>query len=165
MDSDAEQGTVIDEDAYTVRRSIHIAAPIEKVWAALTQPELISKWFTQSAVLDGDGVGATGFFTFSPTNSIPVRIEEIDKPHMIAYRWSNDDAAAEQAGGRRPATIDDEHSLVMRFTLEPTADGLRLSLVETGFATTLDPMYNMKSHVRGWNQMFDQLGTYFGALA
>jgi uncharacterized protein YndB with AHSA1/START domain len=160
-----EQGAVIDGDAYTVRRSILISASIEKVWAAVTQPDLISKWFTQSAVLDGAGVGATGFFTFSPTNSIPVRIEEIDPPHVIAYRWGNDDAAAAKDGGRRPETIDDEHSLVMRFTLEPTSDGVRLNLVETGFATTLDPMYNMEAHVRGWNQMFDQLGVYFGADA
>lgn len=120
-----DQRTAIDGDASTVRRSIHISAPIEKVGVTITEPEHISKWFTRSAVLDGTGVGATGIVTFRETNSIPVRIEEIDAPRMIAYRWSNDDAAAMKAGGVRPDTIDDTHSLLMRFTLEPTVDGTR----------------------------------------
>ncbi len=164
MDNHEDQGTVIDEDAYTVRLTIHISASIDKVWAAITEPELISQWFTQSTVLDGTGVGATGFFTFSPTNSIPIRIEEIDRPNMIAYRWSNDDAEAQKVG-RRPETVDDARSLLMKFTLEPTPDGVRLNLVETGFATTLDPKYNMEAHVRGWNQFLDQLITFCGADA
>jgi uncharacterized protein YndB with AHSA1/START domain len=164
MELHNEQGTVIDEDAYSVRRSIHISASIDEVWAAITEPELISQWFSPSTVLDGAGVGASGFFTFDPKNSIPIRIEEIDRPNMIAYRWSNDDAAAER-DGRRPDAVDDERSLLMRFTLEPTAHGVSLNLVETGFASTLDPKYNMEAHVRGWNQFLDQLITYLEADA
>jgi uncharacterized protein YndB with AHSA1/START domain len=155
--TDNDERTIIDSATYTVRRSIQISAPVEQVWRTITEPELISTWFTQSAALDGDAVGSTGVFTFSSTNSIPVRIVEIDEPRVIAYRWSNDDAAAIKAGGVRPTTIDDAHSLVMRFTLEPSLDGTILTVTETGFETTDDPEFNMGEHVRGWNQILDQL--------
>ena len=49
--------SVIDEGQFTVRRTIRIAAPIEKVWSAVTEPEHISRWFGK-AVLVGAGVGA-----------------------------------------------------------------------------------------------------------
>jgi uncharacterized protein YndB with AHSA1/START domain len=156
-----DQRTAIDGDAYTVRRSIHISAPIEKVWLTITEPEHISKWFTKAAVLDGAGVGATGIFTFSATDVIPVRIEEIDAPRMITYRWSNDDAAAAKAGGVRPDTIDDAHSLLIRFTLEPIDDGTRLTMVETGFETTIDPTFNLESHRGGWDELLDRLVAHF----
>ncbi len=156
-----DQHIATDGGAYTVRRSIHISAPIEKVWMTLTEPEHISKWFAESTVLDGTGVGATGVFIFSATDVIPMRIEEIDAPRMIAYRWSNDDAAAAKAGGVRPKTIDDAHSLLVRFTLEPTDDGTRLIMVETGFETTIDPAYNLETHSGGWDELLDRLVAHF----
>ncbi len=157
MTTTEDPRTIIDGDAYTVRRSIHISAPVDKVWAAVTEPEHMSTWFAPTTTLDGRGVGATGVFTFDQNDSIPVRIEEIDAPRMIAYCWSNDDAAAAKAGGAHPATIDDAHSLIMRFTLEPTATGTQLTVVETGFETTTDPAFNMESHRLGWNGILDQL--------
>lgn len=157
MTTTDDQRATIDGDAYTVRRSIHISASIESVWAAVTEPDNLSTWFAPTTTLDGTGVGAIGVFNFGENNSIPVRIEEVDPPRMIAYRWSADDAAADRAGAARPDTVDDAHSLLMRFTLEPTVDGIRLTVVESGFETTVDPTYNMKEHRSGWNQILDQL--------
>ena len=48
------EASVIDEGTFSVRRTIRIAAPIEKVWTAVTEPEHISRWFGRT-VLDGDG--------------------------------------------------------------------------------------------------------------
>ena len=53
--------SVIDEGTYTVRRTIRIAAPVDAVWRAVTEPEHISKWFGRT-VLDGTGPGAQGTF-------------------------------------------------------------------------------------------------------
>lgn len=157
MTTTDNQRTTIDGNAYTVRRSIHISASIESVWAAVTEPDHLSTWFAPTTTLDGRGVGATGIFTFGENNSIPVRIEEVDPPRMIAYRWNADDAAADRAGGARPVIVDDAHSLLMRFTLEPTTDGIRLTVIESGFDTTVDPTYNMEEHRSGWDQILDQL--------
>src|SRR5690242_16914960 len=48
--------SVVDPVAFTVRRTIHIAAPIDNVWSAVTRPEHISRWFGR-AELDAAGVG------------------------------------------------------------------------------------------------------------
>ena len=47
---------VVDESAFIVRRTIQIAAPPEKVWSAVTEPEHISRWFGR-VELDGAGAG------------------------------------------------------------------------------------------------------------
>ena len=143
--------SVVDEGRFTVRRTIRIAAPIDKVWSAVTEPAHISKWFG-TAVLDGAGVGARGTLTFPDYGSVPLRIEAIDAPRMVAYRWGNDDALGELA-----ADVDPEHSTVFTFTLEAVADGTELTVIETGFETTSDPAANLESHREGWNSELDKL--------
>ncbi len=145
------QPSVIDAAAFTVRRTISIAAPVEKVWAAVTEPEHISRWFGK-ATFDGSGAGAIGTLFWEGYGAVPVRIEEIDPLRLVSYRWSNDDAA-----GSLPAAVDEATSTVFTFTLEPTADGTQLTVVETGFDRTSDPMGNLESHREGWDGELDKL--------
>jgi uncharacterized protein YndB with AHSA1/START domain len=145
------QASVVDEGTFTVRRTIRIAAPIEKVWTAVTAPEHISKWFGQT-VLDGTGAGAQGTITFPGYGTVPLRIEAVDAPRTVSYRWGNDDAADE-----RPDTIENDRSTVFTFTLQPVPDGTELTVVETGFERTSDPAANMASHAEGWVSELDKL--------
>ena len=147
----SNQSSVIDEETFTVRRTIRIAAPIEKVWSAVTEPEHISRWFGH-AEFDRAAVGVTGTLSWPDNGSIPLRIEAIDAPKMISYRWSNDDA-----GGQPPTQVDDEHSTVFTFTLQTVAGGTVLTVVETGFETTSDPSANLESHRGGWDAELDKL--------
>ena len=109
------QASVVDTDTFTVRRTVHVAAPVEKVWAAVTEAEHISRWFGRAEIA-GRGVGATGTLTWPDHGPIPLRVEAFDEPHTVSYRWSNDDAL-----GTAPAGLDVEHSTVFTFTLEPVA--------------------------------------------
>ena len=145
------QASVIDEGTFTVRRTIRIAAPVEKVWTAVTEPEHISKWFGRT-VLDGSGAGAQGTITFPDYGTVPLRVEAVDAPRMVSYRWGNDDAA-----GQLPDAVDDDHSTVFTFTLEAVPDGTQLTVVETGFDRTSDPAANMASHAEGWVSELDKL--------
>ena len=145
------QASVIEAGTFTVRRTIRIAAPVEKVWRAVTEPEHISRWFGRT-VLDGSGVGAQGTMTFDGYGDVPIRVEAIDAPHSVTYRWGNDDAL-----GRLPDAVDDDTSTVFTFTLEPLADGTQLTVVETGFDRTSDPLANMASHGDGWVSELDKL--------
>jgi len=142
---------VVEEGEFTVRRTIRIDAPIEKVWSAVTEPEHISRWFGQAA-LEGFGVGARGALSWPDRGTVPLRIEAVDPPRMIAYRWSNDDAV-----GMPPAEVDEERSTVFTFTLRPVAGGTQLTVVETGFEVTSDPAANLESHRRGWDSELDSL--------
>ena len=140
--------SVVDPVEFTVRRTIRIAAPVDKVWSAVTEPEHISRWFGR-AELDQQGVGSLPWPDRGP---VPLRVEAIDPPRSVTYRWSNDDAL-----DRLPDTIDEDHSTVFTFTLEATADGTQLTVVETGFDHTSDPVGNLESHRGGWDIELDKL--------
>ena len=137
-----------DVDTLSVRRRIRIAASRDKVWSAVTEPEHISRWFGR-AELDHNGVGS---LTWPDRGPVPLRIEAIDPPRAVTYRWSNDDAVH-----RLPDTLDEDHSTVFTFTLESTADGTQLTVVESGFDRTSDPAANLESHRGGWDAELDKL--------
>ncbi|WP_309128741.1 SRPBCC domain-containing protein [Microbacterium sp.] len=143
--------SIVDEETFSVRRSIHIAASVDKVWRAVTEPEHISRWFGRT-VLDGAGVGALGTMTFSDGTSIPLRVESKEENRLVAYAWSNDDAL-----GDAPAELDEATSTVFTFTLEEVEGGTRLTVVETGFERTSDPVANLKDHRIGWDAELDKL--------
>jgi uncharacterized protein YndB with AHSA1/START domain len=143
-------GSVADPDALTVRRTIHIAAPVAAVWAAVTEPEHISAWFG-ATVLDGAGPGATGSMTFDGDPPIPLRVEAVDPERSVSYRWNNDDV------GGPPDRFVEERSTLVVFTLEEAPGGTRLSVVESGFAATSDPLGNLESHRVGWDAELDGL--------
>ncbi|WP_392544530.1 SRPBCC domain-containing protein [Oryzobacter telluris] len=143
--------SVVDTDTFTVTRSIHIDAPAAKVWAAVTEPEHISRWFGHT-VLDGSGAGARGTMSFEGHGSIPLKVESVDPQRSVSYRWGNDDAL-----GAPPAELDEQASTVFTFTLEPVGGGTRLTVVETGFEVTSDPLGNLESHRTGWDSELDKL--------
>jgi uncharacterized protein YndB with AHSA1/START domain len=141
------ESSTIDEGTLTVRRTIHIAASVDKVWQAVTEPAHISRWFGR-AVFDGDH----GTLTWPDRDPIPVRIEAIDAPRLVSYRWSNDDAL-----GQSPAEVDVANSTVFTFTLEEVPGGTQLTVVETGFENTSAPLENLRDHQGGWNGELDKL--------
>ena len=147
----SNEQSVIDEATFSVSRSIRIAAPVDKVWRAVTEPEQISRWFGRAA-FDGAGAGALGTLTWPDRDPIPVRIEAIDAPTMVSYRWNNDDAS-----GVVPSTLHDATSTVFTFTLSPIDGGTLLTVVETGFENTSDPALNLEYHRGGWNGELDKL--------
>ncbi|KNY05201.1 SRPBCC domain-containing protein [Microbacterium sp. GCS4] len=146
-----EDASVIDAEAFVVRRSIRIGASVEKVWRAVAEPEHVSQWFG-TLELDRAGAGAIGSMTFGPGDVIPLRVESVDEPRRIVYRWSNDDAL-----GHRPAVLDEETSTLVEFTLEAVDDGTLLTVVESGFERTSDPAVNMEYHRTGWDEELDKL--------
>ncbi len=96
--------------------------------------------------------GRSGTLTFPDYGAVPVRIEAIDPPRAVTYRWSNDDAL-----GALPEELDEAHSTAFTFTLEQIPGGTRLTVVETGFEVTSDPAANLENHRKGWNEELDKL--------
>lgn len=151
---------VSDLEGLTVTRAVTIDAPVEKVWAAITEPEHISRWFGQRAVLDELALGARGVFSFDGYGDFPVLIEELEPLRVIAYRWSNDNARALNG-----TDVDLEHSTVFRFTLEPAGTGTVLTVVERGFGTLTDPQAALESNRGGWTAELDELVAYVESIA
>lgn len=103
-------------------------------------------------MLDGSGPGATGTITFEGYGAVPLRVEAVDAPREITYRWGNDDAAA-----ARPPHLDEETATVVTFTLAEVEGGTQLTVVETGFERTSDPLANVRDHGIGWTDELDKL--------
>jgi uncharacterized protein YndB with AHSA1/START domain len=146
---------VVDEATFSVSRVIRIDASVKKVWAAVTEPALISQWFGR-AVLNGSGAGAIGTLTWDDHGSFPIRVEAIDAPRSITYRWNND-----VASGAIPPAIDEVNSTVFTFTLESVGDVTELTVVETGFENTTDALINLEDHRGGWDFELDELAALF----
>lgn len=142
--------SVIDEDAYTVRRTITIAAPTSAVWDAVTRPEKIAQWFGQRVSLEPVAVGAEGVIGFDGYGDFPVIVEAVDPGRLISYRWSNENA-------RPVSPVDPAHSTVFTFTLEEREGGTILTVVETGFASLADPAGSLEGNRHGWDEELDEL--------
>ena len=120
-----------------VRRELEIRAPRERVWAALTEPEQLLRWFPDKrAEIDlrpgGDAVEPPGHFVF---------------------RWRPE-------GLVRPFTT-------VSFTLEELEDGAstRVRLVESGFASLPDQIetQSQKGNDEGWAHELQELKEYLEA--
>ena len=141
---------IADTETFTVRRSIRISAPRENVWAAVTDPVHISRWFGPTE-LDDHGVGTISFPDYG---AVPLRVVTVDPQQSVSYRWNNDDAL-----GALPGEFDDTHATTFTFTLTDADDGTELSVVESGFEVTSDPTANTLSHQEGWTTELDKLVT------
>jgi len=133
-----------------IEREITIAAPVERVWAVLTEPEHVGKWFGQGTPARIDlRPGGVMRLDHAQYGKFPTRIEKVDPPHYFAYRWAS-------AYPGQQATED--NSTLVEFTLTPDGDGTRLYLVESGFATLVIPeetraTASYESHSGGWTDV------------
>jgi len=151
--------STVDPASFTVRRSVFIAATREKVWAAVTEPEHLTKWWCTRAEFAQLAAGTEGYFAFDGYGNLATRIEEVDPPNAVSYRWGQmitDDNA------------DDDHfaqSTVFRFTLDEVEGGTLLTVVESGFETLTDPSRSMDENRDGWNTELDELVAYLDGAA
>jgi uncharacterized protein YndB with AHSA1/START domain len=142
----------VDEDAFSVSRTITIAAPQEKVWQAVTDPEHIVKWFGSGATLDRLAPGGTGVWTFDGYGDVPIMVEAVHPMDSITYRW----------GDTTSPTIDPAASTVFTLTLTPIAGGTQLHVIETGFETLANPARQMSDNQGGWTSELDKLVALLG---
>jgi len=141
----------VDPEAFTVSRTISIAAAPEQVWEAITRPEHIAKWSSFTPSMDRIAVGGEGAWVLPNYGSTPITIEEIDPPVSISYRW----------GPSGADVVDPAASTVFRFTLEAVAGGTMLTVVESGFERFADATDQLESHRQGWDSQLDALAAYF----
>jgi uncharacterized protein YndB with AHSA1/START domain len=138
-----------------IEREIEIDAPIESVWAVITEPEQMSIWFSGSADLDVRP-GGEGQFVWREKEStrvamVNVRVERCEPPHFFSFRWHHPDGA-EPAPSNAP---------LVEFRLESNGNSTLLRLVESGL-DQLALSENEKDeyfgdHSRGWDVIVARL--------
>jgi len=127
-----------------IERTMTLDVPRDDVWAAITQPDQISKWFGTDTELELRP-GAKGVFRWDKTE-VQFVVEEVDPPTRFSYRWEPSEV---QTGG--PTTL-------VEFTLEETSGGTLLTLVETGFAAL--PEQSRLENEKGWDEELGNLRDY-----
>ncbi|HJV29998.1 MAG TPA: SRPBCC family protein [Gaiellaceae bacterium] len=127
-----------------IERTMTLDVPRADVWAAITEPDQISKWFGTDTELELRA-GAKGVFRWD-TTEVQFVVEEVDPPRRFSYRWEPSEL---QTGG--PTTL-------VEFTLEETSGGTLLTLVETGFAAL--PEQSRLENEKGWDEELGSLRDY-----
>jgi uncharacterized protein YndB with AHSA1/START domain len=148
---------VADQETWSVTRTVRIDAPRSTVWAAITTPELISRWFGQRTEFDRIEVGGSGTFSFDGYGDNPAVIVEYQPESAFGYRW-----------GIRDEPIRDDNSTLVRFTLDEEGDGTLLAVVETGFGLLAGGDDHRRTHLaehrEGWDAELDELVALLAAM-
>ncbi len=138
-----------------IEREILIEAPVDIVWAVVTEPEHISGWFSDSVELDLRP-GGPAELTWDGYGGVQARVERVEPPHVFAFRWV--------VGGPGEA-LAEENSTLVEFRLRAEGDATtRLTVVESGFddlAGSEDTnLREFEGHQRGWVKELGELVEY-----
>ena len=143
----------------TIVRTIDIAAPLERVWSALTDHKQFGAWF--QVALDqpfAAGQPSTGQMTYPGYEDCgwEARIVALEPMRRFAFEWP--------ATGGDKATKEQhvpEWTLV-EFILEPLTSGTRLTVTESGFEKVPEPRRTnvMRSNSGGWSEQLNNIRDY-----
>ena len=133
----------------SIEREIHVDASPEVVFEVVSSPEHLKQWWPDEAEIE-PAAGATGRIVFhraAPEEAqvVPIMVVAAQPPRRFSFRW------VYEAG----AVPGPSNSLLVTFDLEPSGEGTRVRMTETGFRergwdiAVLEEAY--QDHVTGWD--------------
>ena len=135
-----------------IEREVLIDAPVEAVWAVLTEPEHVGGWFSNVAEIDLRPGGAATL-TWKKHGDVRLRVEKVEPPHAFSFRWAR--PGAEPRAG---------NSTLVEFSLSPEDGSTRLRMVESGFreleADDEEKARYAEENDRGWDHELGELLEY-----
>ena len=135
----------------TVERSIWIAAPRERVWRAITDPEQVEQWFSPGTPWKLSALQVGGKLSvYNPDTDTDMYIhilEIVDPPHQLAMRTE-------------PEPPDTPR--VTTWTLEEENGGTRVTVTESGFERMPDDIRQkrMDEDGMGFGMLLENLKAY-----
>jgi uncharacterized protein YndB with AHSA1/START domain len=140
-----------------IERETTIAAPVERVWALLTEPEHLGVWFGDAGAEIDLRPGGEMALHWEEHGTVRARVERVEAPRIFSYRWAASMSAEPEEG----------HETLVEFTLEPTDGGTRLRVVESGFdalrMSEEERAAKADGNARGWTQKMGDIAEYVGA--
>jgi uncharacterized protein YndB with AHSA1/START domain len=141
-----------------IERTVKLAHPPERVWAAITTAEGLGTWFGNRGAEVDLRVGGQAKLTWDSGDTATLTIQRLEPPHVFAYSWPVYGLPS-----------DDPRRTYVEFTLEPTGKGTTLTVVETGFAQVPPDTEQHKTayegNTNGWKSELDELVAYLDARA
>ena len=145
-----------------IQRETVINAPVERVWALITEAEHLGRWFGDAGAEIDLRPGGAMVLRWADHGISRGRVVTVEPPHRFSYRW----APFKDPGGDEPV---EGNSTLVEFTLEPKDDGTLLRVVETGFASLAvsddQRAANHASNTRGWEFETGELREYAEKVA
>ena len=144
--------------AERIVKTVELGAPVSRVWRALTDPTEFGQWFRVK--LDGPfkpGAVSTGMMTYPGYEHCPWRavIERMDHEQLLSFRWYDFDETSGVDISEQPMTL-------VEIRLEPTTDGTRLTITESGFEAIPDPrrLEVLRGNTEGWDIQATNIATH-----
>ncbi len=126
-----------------IERTVQLAHPPKRAWAALTTAEGLGTWFGHRAEIDLR-VGGQAKLTWDSGDTATLTIERLELPE------------------------GDPRRTYVEFTLEPTSNGTTLTMVESGFAQLADAgdhKVAYSGNTEGWTNELGELVAYLDEQA
>jgi uncharacterized protein YndB with AHSA1/START domain len=138
-----------------IERTVEIAHPPARVWAALTTAEGLSAWFGKDAKIDLRP-GGSASMRWDSGHTADMRVERVEEPTVFGFTWHI-----------YGLPEDDPRRTYVEFTLEPAGAGTRLTVVESGFAQLPENAYRTAydGNTQGWASELGELADYLDAAA
>ena len=137
-----------------IERTIELPHSPKTVWGALTTEEGLAAWFGNKGATIDLRPGGPATLDFTNGHHADMRVERVEEPHVFGFTWHVYGLPA-----------DDVRRTYVEFTLEPVADGTRLTVVESGFAQLPDDLHSVAygGNVKGWQSELGELVEYLDA--
>lgn len=137
-----------------IERDTFIAAPVERVWAVLTEAGHVGTWFADAGAEIDLRPGGAMVLRWKEHGTYQAVVEKVDPFRFFSYR-----------GAYAPdEPVRENRSTLVEFTLTPEGDGTRLRVVESGFAGLDVPEEDRAKHaegnVEGWIIKLGELRDY-----
>ena len=142
-----------------IEKTIVLAAPVPRVWRALTDHDEFGQWF--QVKLSGPfqaGAVVTGKMTFPGYEDYPwrARVERMEPESLFSFRWHDFDEKSDKDVSEQPTTL-------VEFRLEAIDSGsTRLHITESGFSALPDPRRFdvLRENTKGWDIQADSIKRY-----
>ncbi|NNE05690.1 MAG: SRPBCC family protein [Xanthomonadales bacterium] len=141
-----------------IEKVVDLAAPVSRVWRALTDHEEFGQWF--KVRLDGPfevGVMTTGQTTYPGHEHVKwvSMTEQLEHEKLFVFSWP-------------PSAIDpdtdyeDNARVTVEFRLEPSEKGTRLTITESGFLQFPESkrLEALRSNKEGWDIQAQNVAAY-----
>jgi len=147
--------TTVTFDQDTIVSEIDIAAPIERVFRAISDAAEVRRRSPEMDVYEMDlRVGGKWFFEMRPPQpykgQVRIRHEgeilELDPPRLLVLTWLGN------------FHHNPELRTIVRWELTPTESGTHVKLTHSGLASEPD---SAKAYFQGWPGVLDSLKKYF----
>jgi uncharacterized protein YndB with AHSA1/START domain len=141
----------------TIERELHIDASPEVVFDVVSSPAHLQEWWPDEAqfpvvpggegrIRFGDPAQGGGWVQFTVVEAVP--------PRLFSFRWTHAEGEVAAQG----------NSYLVEFELEPSGDGTRLRMTESGFRERgwdeAKVAAEHAEHVSGWDFFLPRLEVY-----